>query len=223
MVGLLCVPPVYATALVQVIISSFYCALVSIAITNISTFFNHYSSGRDQGVYSTKEPPIKKEIFFFINYSAGFSLGEVPNMAKGKGKKLSIDINSDQFPTKVAEVYNLLAELCTETPSEVVKFCLSIYEYGKPIRQIEHELERESRAALDETAKFLKTPNYLDKTKGPLAHLIVCCFQNLLPDNCSICHEQYKINLAESPLLECAICDQAVHRMCFIELAAATA
>ena len=39
----------------------------------------------------TKE--IKKEIFFFINYSAGFSLDEVPNMAKGKGKKLSIVIN----------------------------------------------------------------------------------------------------------------------------------
>ena len=107
---------------------------------------------------------------------------------------------------KADELANLIAELCVSAPSETVKSCLRVYEYGKSIKQIEKELERETRDSLDQTAKFLEIPNYLDKTKKPLAHLIVCRIQNLLPEDCNICHERYRIKLSEPTLVECEVC-----------------
>lgn len=122
---------------------------------------------------------------------------------------------------KSVEVEDLIAELCLGAPSEAVKFCLRNYNYSNSLTQIEKDFDREKAQTLRDTAQYLKIPNYELKTKKPLAHLIICRIQNLLPENCSLCDERYRIKLDETPLLECAICGQGVHKQCWSELARA--
>ena len=172
-----------------------------------------------------------KEVFTLIDIirsSADSSAYVACHMSRKSSKKSTVAaaqlcVKNNQIALdKCAEVDDFIAELCISAPSDSVKFFLRIYEYGKSVKQIEKEIDRESRETLDETAKYLKIPNYEMKTKKPLAHLIVCRLQNLLPENCNICQDRYKIALGDSALLECAICGQGVHRKCYTELAAAT-
>ena len=134
--------------------------------------------------------------------------------------------NSDNNPAafdKEAETEDLIAELCLKAPSDSVKFCLRNYQYGKPLNQIEKDFEKEKKGVLLETAEFLKICNFESKTKKPLAQLIICRIQNLLPENCTICSERYRISINEEPLLDCAICGQGVHKSCWTTLATAMA
>ena len=71
--------------------------------------------------------------------------------------------------------------------------------------------------------EFLNICNFESKTKKPLAQLIICRIQNLLPENCTICSERYRISINEEPLLDCAICGQGVHKSCWTTLATAMA
>ena len=89
----------------------------------------------------------------------------------------------------------------------------------KNLVQLEKGFENEKRDILRETADYLQIPKYMDKTKKSLAHLIICRIQNLLPDNCTICEERYRINLFDKPILECAVCGQGVHEKCWLQLA----
>ena len=127
--------------------------------------------------------------------------------------------NVSEEPTSESQTADLIAGLCLNTTSDTVKFCLRNYQYGKTLLQIEKDFEKEYRETLRETAKFLQIPNFMEKTKSALSHLIVCRIQNLLPDNCCICKEQYSIALHEIPILECAICGQGVHTKCWLEIA----
>ena len=121
--------------------------------------------------------------------------------------------------SKSMEVDDLIAELCLIAPSESVKNCLRIYDYFKTTAKIESDMYQNcTKAILVETANLLKIRNAALKNKEPLTHLIVCRIQNLLPDNCGICKERYSVKLLDTPLLECAICGQEVHRKCFMSL-----
>ena len=164
-------------------------------------------------------PHYNKEVEFYYILSAGFVACVMVNMPPKNCKTQSPD-SDDTKCHKADELADLIAELCVSAPSETVKSCLRVYEYGKSIKQIEKELERETRDSLDQTAKFLEIPNYLDKTKKPLAHLIVCRIQILLPEDCNISHERGRIKLSEPTLVECEVCGQGVHRKCFLDLAA---
>ena len=135
---------------------------------------------------------------------------------------LTEDENSDNensSENKESEVEELIAELCMNTSSNQVKFSLRKYQYGKTIAQIEKDINKDRVETLRETANFLKIPNCENKTKKSLSHLITCKIQNLLPDNCSICNRRYSISLHESPILECAVCGQGIHKPCWLNLA----
>ncbi|MGB1915918.1 MAG: hypothetical protein ACPHL3_08115, partial [Paracoccaceae bacterium] len=127
--------------------------------------------------------------------------------------------DTDQNESRESESAELIAELCINTTLDSVKFCLRNYQYGKSLAQIERDFEKERKDTLRETANFLQIPNFQDKTKKALSHLIICRIQNLLPDNCSICKTTYKISLHETTILDCAVCGQGVHKQCWLELA----
>lgn len=120
---------------------------------------------------------------------------------------------------KSNELEDLIANLCLNASTEDIKFCLRIYEYDKSISQIQKDMEKQRKPILRETSKYLRIPHFELKTKEALAHLIICRIQNLLPDDCALCRKRYSINILETPLLECAICGQGVHRKCWIQLA----
>lgn len=44
----------------------------------------------------------------------------------------------------------------------------------------------------------------------------ICRIQNLLPDKCSICTEEFCVTLGQTPLLSCAICGQGSHDDCIL-------
>ena len=131
------------------------------------------------------------------------------------------DDSHNQVMNKEGETEDLIAELCMNAPHDSVKFCIRNYQHDKTLAQLEKDFELEKRDTLLATAEYLKAENYESKNKKPLAHLIICRIQNLLPDNCTQCNERYRIELNETPLLECAICGQGVHRECWIHLASA--
>ena len=120
---------------------------------------------------------------------------------------------------KQTEIEDLIAELCLNSPSEAVKFCLRNYQYGRSLIQLEKDFSKQKRDVLRETADYLNIPGFMDKTKEPLAHLIICRIQNLLPDDCAICNSRYRISNSEKSILECSICGQGVHSECWIEIA----
>ena len=55
-----------------------------------------------------------------------------------------------------SEIEDLIAELCLNTSSNAVKFCLRKYQYGKSVTQIEKDIYKEKIELLKETAEFLK-------------------------------------------------------------------
>lgn len=122
---------------------------------------------------------------------------------------------------KEGEIDELIAQLCLDAPSDPIKFCLRLYQHGKYLAQLEKDFEREKKPTLVATAEYLKIANCESKIKKPLAHLIICRIQNLLPENCTQCNERYRIDISESPILECAICGQGVHKKCWMHLASA--
>ena len=138
--------------------------------------------------------------------------------AKEQSDKNSCEKSKENLCQNETETEDLIAELCIHAPSDSVKFCLRNYEYGKSLQALHSRFEKVKRDALCETARYLKLPN-VEKTNKALAHLIVCRIQNLLPDNCSLCTERYRVSNSEPAFLDCAICGQGVHKQCWLNIA----
>ena len=132
---------------------------------------------------------------------------------------MELDKHGQDEVDKQTKIEDLIVELCLSSPSEAVKFCLRTYQYGRSLMQLEKDFSKQKRDVLRETAGYLNIPGFMDKTKEPLAHLIICRIQNLLPDDCGICNSRYRICNSEKPILECSICGQGVHTECWIKTA----
>ena len=76
------------------------------------------------------------------------------------------------------------------------------------------------------TLSFLKTPclrpKLEDYNKPTLVHHFICRVQNLLPDTCEICKEEYCVSIDDPTLLPCSSCGQEAHRPCILKLLGAT-
>ena len=58
------------------------------------------------------------------------------------------DDQNPQENTKELEIENLIAELCLNTSSDPVKFCLRKYKYGKSVQDIENNIFKEKHDTL---------------------------------------------------------------------------
>ena len=135
--------------------------------------------------------------------------------AQGSPTKAVSDANALQ---KASEIDDLIAELCVKAPSDAVKFCLRCYQPGKRLPQIEKDIFNSKKEVLVDTCKFLQISHRKSDNKTQLAHNILCRIQNLLPDDCGLCKKRYSVSLGDTPLLECSICGQGVHEICWINL-----
>ena len=133
-----------------------------------------------------------KDVFFINTYSisSSFSCDHLAMVSEAENKNTNVlAIN------KEAEIDDLIAELCLNAPNDRIKFCIRNYQYGNSIDQIEKDFYRKKREVLCETAHCLKIPNYEMKNKETLARLAVCRIQNLLPEECALCSQCYRINI----------------------------
>ena len=68
---------------------------------------------------------------------------------------------------------------------------------------------------LKTTAQFLNQDKPVILLKDTLIQWIINRIKNLLPDTCTMCNQQYAIDIADKPPMTCYNCGQGIHETCF--------
>ncbi len=108
----------------------------------------------------------------------------------------------------------IIADLLTQTQDGDVKEVLKAYNPTHTHKQQTKEIGKQSVAKLKSASNFLKVKGGQALLKPALIQAIIVRIQNLLPDKCDICEENYTIGLDDKPLLSCCICGQGAHDRC---------
>ena len=111
----------------------------------------------------------------------------------------------------------ILASLCTKAPDLEVRDCLRKFDVNLSLNRQKSVFNSFNKNILAKTANYLqiKTDQLL---KPKIVHFLICKIQNLLPDTCQICNEEYVSRLDDMPFLACEICGQEVHKQCYRKL-----
>ena len=113
-----------------------------------------------------------------------------------------------------ASTEDILAGLCATAPSVDIRDCLRMYNPNHSNKQHKTEFGKCSKPTLVATLEYLHQPGQDIFTKSACINTLVCRIQNLLPDECGICGEEYCVLLEEVSLLTCEICGQGTHNKC---------
>ena len=111
----------------------------------------------------------------------------------------------------------ILARLCAQAPSNLVRNCLRLYDNGKSFSAKKKKLDTIPVGVLQDTLTYLKAPNLRpldDYTKYGLICHTIYRIQNLLPDTCTMCKETYASDINDPHILACDICRQEIHHSC---------
>ena len=116
---------------------------------------------------------------------------------------------SDKQEGTVEKQENIFAQMCFDAPKFEVRNCLRLYNPKNSIRQHKAEFSKCQKAVI---------VNTLDQfTKPACVNNLICCIQNLLPDRCNICGDEYCVKRDEISLLTCEICGQGSHNACILD------
>ena len=106
---------------------------------------------------------------------------------------------------------DIIAALCAGAPSEAVRNCLRKYEPRKQGWQIEAAMKPFNKQTLVDTLFYLRVENTDEYKKDILPHEVLCRVQNLFPDECHLCNQEYCVALNDNPIIHCATCGQGCH------------
>ena len=112
----------------------------------------------------------------------------------------------------------IIAALCVGAPSDNIRNCLRKYDPTKPVWQIEKDLKKDKKDVLVDSLLYLGVPGMNQYRHDALPHELVCRVQNLLPDTCSLCKQNYCISLEDKPILSCVKCGQGCHNSCVLQI-----
>ena len=138
--------------------------------------------------------------------------------------KSKVIISSEKFVTIMSETNSveaqstIIAALCAEAPSDVVRDCLRKYDPKKPAWHIENAFKTEKKAVLVETLDYLGVPGMGLFKVSALPHELLCRVQNLFPDECDLCKGKYCVRLRDKPIVSCVRCGQGCHNECILQL-----
>ena len=110
--------------------------------------------------------------------------------------------------------HDILGELSIKAPDEQTKNVLRAYPLGVALSFQKVAINRFKKDELIAALKFLRTPDQERHNKPQLVHNLIVRIQNLFPDTCGLCKEEYCVNLEDDPLLSCEICGQGSHDSC---------
>jgi hypothetical protein len=118
------------------------------------------------------------------------------------------------------EAEKFIARFCVEAPSTDVRNCLRLYTADKTYSKLKASFNSCSKSVILETLRSLGVDkdNWDDHLKSSCVHELILRIQNLLPEVCNICKETYTISKNDPPLLSCSVCNQEVHRKCYLSL-----
>ena len=119
---------------------------------------------------------------------------------------------------RISRQEDIVAALCAEAPSESVRNCIRKYEPQKQGWQIEAALKSLNKQTLVDTLSYLRVDGTEDYKKDCLPHEVLCRVQNLFPDICHICKQEYCVALRDNPIVHCANCGQGCHNACVLQL-----
>ena len=108
----------------------------------------------------------------------------------------------------------ILAGLSSNAPSNDVRDTMRLYDPRLDQKALERQINKASKTALVSCSKYLGRSDMNDFTKEACVTAMICRIQNLLPDQCHLCKEQYCINITDTPLISCALCGQGTHDQC---------
>ena len=97
----------------------------------------------------------------------------------------------------IQERDTIVAELCADAPNNDVRGTLRLYDARLDTRALVKQLSRTSKNSLVESLSYLAHDGMNDYTKEACITALICRVQNLFPDQCSFCREQYCIRLAD--------------------------
>ena len=109
---------------------------------------------------------------------------------------------------------DILEELCSKTSDEQVKRLLSAYPLGATLTSQKTAMGKFKKEELSATLQFLRVPDQEGCYKPQLLHNLIVRIQNLLPDTCGLCKQEYCTLLEDDPLLSCEVCGQGSHDPC---------
>ena len=119
---------------------------------------------------------------------------------------------------------DILADLCTNAPTTEIRDCLRTYILNSTSTDALHKhiVSKNNRSAIENTVRHLCNPmrgqfydlKTEDYTVRGLAFLLIYRIENLLPETCQHCKEEYCVNTTDIPLLSCSVCGQGAHTPC---------
>ena len=109
---------------------------------------------------------------------------------------------------------DILEELCSTSSDEQVKRVLSAYPLGVALTSQKTAIGKFKKEEILATLQFLKVSDQEGYNKPKLLHNLIVRIQNLLPDTCGLCKQEYNTRLDDEPLLSCEVCGQGSHDPC---------
>ena len=113
---------------------------------------------------------------------------------------------------------SIIEELSSKSPNEVINKVLKAYPIGQTLGQQKNAINKFKKEELITTLEFLKVTNQENYNKPQILHNLIVRIQNLLPDICGLCKNEYHTDLDETPLLTCEVCGQGSHNTCIISI-----
>ena len=115
---------------------------------------------------------------------------------------------------QLKDLDGILAGLSSNATSNDVRDTMRLYDPRLDQKALERQINKASKTALVSCLKYLGKSDMNDFTKDACVTAMICRIQNLLPDQCNLCKEQYCINITDTPLLSCVVCGQGTHDQC---------
>ena len=131
--------------------------------------------------------------------------GVEPNPGPHKTRDQQIEIQRE-----------ILADLCAEAPDTTVRDTLRLYDPQLDTKALVKQINRTSKQNIVACLIYLGQPAMTDYKKDTCVNALICRIQNLFPDDCVFCKEEYCIKLTDTPLLSCKICGQGEHSPCIL-------
>ena len=119
----------------------------------------------------------------------------------------------EQNPGPVSQ-QNAIEELSSKSTNDVVKKILGAYPLGQTFSQQKKIINKFNKEELILVLEFLKVNNQDKYNKPQVVHNLIVRIQNLLPDTCGLCKQEYCTSLDDTPLLTCDVCGQGSHNPC---------
>ena len=113
---------------------------------------------------------------------------------------------------------NIIATLAAQAPNSDIRNCVKIYDPQHTKSEHLNCFKKVNKDVLSATLTYLNAPPDPKAKKDTLVQSTICRIQNLLPDVCGKCNEEYCVGLNDKPLLCCSTCGQGSHDDCILKI-----